>query len=157
MDFRIDSSEQATATPTERQIVPVGIRTMEIKHAEETTSRWKTSDDNPHGHVLALRLADMNGDFRFVFDDIAQHDTPRARALIAALGRQPSGGVVSLTPANLVGQVITVEVTHYTAKSTGNTSARVQRYVPAESRAQKQQSTPRTAPPQEVAAGDIPF
>lgn len=152
MDFRVHGQQEQTATTTERPIVPAGRRTVEIRKAEETTSKWRTSEDNPQGNVLALRMSDMNGSYKFIFDDISQTDGQRALSLMAALGRRPGGSVVSLKPADLVGQVLDVEVRHYTSKSTGKVSALVDAYIPAESNA-----TPRTAPAEEVPADDIPF
>ena len=150
MDFHVQGQQEQAAT-TERQIVPAGRRTVEIKKAEETTSKYKISDDNPNGNVLALRLSDMHGRFGYIFDDISQTDGQRALSLMAALGRRPGGSVVSLKPADLVGQVLDVEVRYYTSKSTGKVSALVDAYLPAASNA------PKKVAPQEVGADSIPF
>ena len=159
MDFTIDADEKLCNVPQERQMCPAGVRVMTIKHAEETTKSWKICDENPTGAVLALRLADTDGDYRFVFDDIGQHQGWKAKQLLAAMGADLSSKTVSLRPDDLVGQVVHVEVTHYTSKA-DNVSAVVKRYMPVarrDTQAAKPKATPRTAPPQEVAAGDIPF
>lgn len=131
MDFTIPADEPMAATTAEREIVPAGVHQMEIKAAEEGTSEWKVCDENPQGAVLKLRLATVGGNHQFVFDDIPQHLGWRARQLAEACGGGVSGGVVSLNPDDLVGRVIEVEVSHYTAKTSGKTRAVVKKYLPA--------------------------
>jgi hypothetical protein len=130
MDFTIAQNDQTTAGVIDREIVPAGTHLMEIKAAEEKTNQYKVCDENPHGHVLALRLATNGGNYRFVFDDIPQHLGWRAQQLAAACGFEVAGGVVSLNPDDLIGRVVSVEVSHYTSKA-GKVSAVVKKYLPA--------------------------
>ena len=130
MDFTISQNDQTTAGVMDREIVPAGTHLMEIKAAEEKTNEYKVCDANPHGNVLALRLATNSGNYKFVFDDIPQHLGWRAQQLAAACGNDVSGGVVSLNPDDLVGRVVNVEISHYTSKA-GKVSAVVKKYLPA--------------------------
>ena len=130
MDFTISQNDQTTAGMMDREIVPAGTHLMEIKAAEEKTNEYKRCDENSEGHVLALRLATNGGNFRFVFDDIPQHLGWRAQQLAAACGFDVASGVLSLSPDDLVGRVVNVEISHYTSKA-GKVSAVVKRYQPA--------------------------
>ena len=149
MDFTIPQDDPMTTTTAERDIVPVGTHQMEIKAAEEGTSEWKVCDENPHGNVLKLRLSTVGGNHQFVFDDIPQHLGWRARQLAEACGTAVAGGTVSLNPDDLIGRVIDVEISHYTAKSSGKTRAVVKRYLPAKPSAA---SKPKAAAPRTQAA-----
>jgi len=144
----------------ERDIVPAGRHRMEIKHCEEGPNQYKTSDENPQGQCVKLRLATVDGQYKFVFDDIPKHLAWRAKQLAEALAIEAVGGRISLEPTELVGQVVNVEISHYTSKA-GKVSAVVKRYVPAsavtDAPVELKQSRPK---PQKVAAGssdDIPF
>lgn len=129
MDFTFDESEPATATPPkDREIVPPGVHDMEIKQAEDGKSPYRTSDANPEGHCLMLRLA--KGKCSFVFDDISKTNGARARDLATAIGVKPGKTKVSLAPADLVGCVVGVEIEHYVGKKSGKTTAIVKRYLP---------------------------
>jgi len=130
MDFTISQNDQTTAGTMDREIVPAGTHLMEIKAAEEKTNEYKVCDLNPQGHVLALRLATNGGNYKFVFDDIPQHLGWRAQQLAAACGNDVAGGVVSLNPDDLIGRVVSVEISHYTSKA-GKVSAVVKKYLPA--------------------------
>jgi len=155
MDFVIED-EMSQPPMVEREIVPAGLHRMTIKHCEEGPNQYKTSDENPEGQCIKLRLSTVDGMYRFVFDDIPKHLGWRAKQLAEALAIVPVGGRLSLKPEELVGQVVNVEISHYTSKA-GKVSAVVKRYVPAESGAAQKKSRPR---PQKVAAGpadDIPF
>jgi hypothetical protein len=159
MDFTF-SDEQTTTVNIERDIVPAGVHTMTIRHAEEGPNQFKTSDENPQGMCLKLRLATNTGDYRFVFDDIPAHLGWRAKQLADALGVAASGATVSLDPATLEGRELTVEVSHYTSKA-GKTSAVVKKYVKASGTPKPAtQAKPRTQAAK-VAAGasddHIPF
>jgi len=158
MDFVIED-EQSQAGMVERDIVPAGQHRMEIRHCEEGPNQYKTSDENPEGQCIKLRLATVDGQYKFVFDDIPKHLGWRAKQLAEALAIVPVGGRLSLNPSELVGQVVSVEISHYTSK-VGKVSAVVKRYVPASAvtSAPVKQSRPK---PQKVAAAepsdDIPF
>lgn len=129
MDFVISDEPQQAAT-LERDIVPAGIHRMTIRHAEEGPNQYKTADENPDGMCLKLRLATVDGDYKFVFDDIPKHLGWRAKQLAESVGIIPVGGKLAITPDELTGQVVQVEVSHYTSKA-GKVSAVVKKYLPA--------------------------
>jgi hypothetical protein len=146
MDFTIADESFDTAAPTiERQIMPAGTHRMVIKFAEEGPNEYKRSDDNPEGLCLKLRLSDADGKFKFVFDDLPKHLGWRAQQLAAAVGITPVDGRLSLTPDELVDQIVRVEVSHYTSKA-GKTSAVVKKYLP------QQADVPKAAKPRAPAA-----
>jgi hypothetical protein len=157
MDFTF-SDEQTQAVNIERDIVPAGVHTMTIRHAEEGPNQYKTSDENPQGMCLKLRLATNTGDYRFVFDDIPAHLGWRAKQLADALGVAANGATVSLDPATLEGRELTVEVSHYTSKA-GKVSAVVKRYAKATGTPKPAaQSKPRSVAPKFQEGSDaIPF
>jgi hypothetical protein len=144
MDFTISQEATATAGTAERDIVPAGIHQMEIKACEEGTSDWKKCDENPAGAVLKVRLATVGGNYQFVFDDLPQHLGWRARQLAEACGSDVAGGTVSLNPDDLIGRVVTVEISHYTAKASGKTRAVVKRYVAGKPAAASKPAAART-------------
>jgi hypothetical protein len=158
MDFTIAEETFDAAQTTERQIMPAGVHRMVIKFAEEGPNEYKRSDDNPEGLCLKLRLSDADGKFKFVFDDLPKHLGWRAQQLAAAVGITPVDGRLSLTPDELVDQIVRVEVSHYTSKA-GKTSAVVKKYLP------QQADVPKAAKPRAPAAkvtaslgsDDIPF
>jgi hypothetical protein len=159
MDFVIED-EQTQPAMVERDIVPAGIHRMTVRHCEEGPNQYKTSDENPDGQCIKLRLATVDGQYKFVFDDIPQHLGWRAKQLAEAVAILPASGRLSLQPDELVGQVVNVEISHYTSKA-GKVSAVVKRYVPSSAVAA---ATPKPAikpKPQKVAAvgpaDDIPF
>ena len=126
MDFTYE--EQQENQVQEREIVPVGIHEMEIRHAEEGTNEWKQHESNPEGMCLKLRLS--TGQYKFIFDDIPQHLGWRAKQLAESVGQGVDGQRISLEPDSLVGQTIRVEVSHYTSKA-GKVSAVVKKYLQA--------------------------
>jgi hypothetical protein len=156
MDFIIQD-EQSQPVTMEREIVPVGVHDMTIKHAEEGPNEYKVTDTNPDGMCLKLRLATASGNYKFVFDDIPKHLGWRAKQLADAVGVTAAGGKVSLEPDALVGATVTVEVSHYTSKS-GKVSAVAKRYVPCEAKPQPK-AKPRTVAARAATAStdDIPF
>lgn len=156
MDFIIEEDFNAAAPAQERDIVPAGTHRMVIRSADEGPNEYKVSDTNPTGECLKLRLATVEGNYRFVFDDLPKHLGWRAANLADALGIKAVGGRLTLTPDDCREQIVTVEVSHYTSKA-GKTSAVVKRYVP-QSVAEKVK--PATAPrsrPVAATADDIPF
>ena len=159
MDFVIEEDQAQTAM-LERDIVPAGIHRMTVKHCEEGPNQYKTSDENPDGQCIKLRLATVDGQYKFVFDDIPKHLGWRAKQLAEAVGILPVSGRLSLQPDELVGQVVNVEISHYTSKA-GKVSAVVKRYVPASAVTAAPQKPASKPKPQKVAAtgpaDDIPF
>lgn len=156
MDFIIEDDAQPVMQ--ERDIVPAGVHEMVIKYAEEGPNQYKTSDENPDGMCLKLRLATATGNYKFVFDDIPRHLAWRAKQLAEAAGVKPVGGRISLEPDALVGLPVTVEVSHYTSKA-GKVSAVVKRYVAATPAAPAKvvKRTPAAKVTAALAADDIPF
>jgi hypothetical protein len=141
----------------ERAIVPPGRHEMFVKLCEEGTNEYKRHETNPHGNCLKLRLATVEGDHKFVFDDIPHHLGWRAANLADALGIKPVDGRLSLTPSDIEGQTLVVEISHYTSKA-GKTSAVVKRYVPATVAAKPPAIKPNPKPVVERLPGDdIPF
>lgn len=128
MDFIIDD-DQTQSSMAEREIVPAGVHAMFVKHAEEGPNQYKECDENPEGQCLKLRLATVEGNYKFVFDDIPKHLGWRAKQLADAIGLSSSAAKLSLEPSDLNGLELTVEVSHYTSKA-GKVSAVVKRYVP---------------------------
>jgi hypothetical protein len=159
MDFVIED-EQTQPVMVERDIVPAGIHRMTVKHCEEGPNQYKTSDENPDGQCIKLRLATVDGQYKFVFDDIPKHLGWRAKQLAEAVGILAASGRLSLKPDELVGQVVNVEISHYTSKA-NKVSAVVKRYVPASAVAAATQKPAIKPKPQKVAAAgpadDIPF
>ena len=159
MDFGV--IQDSPIDTLERPIVPAGVRSMSILAAEEGPNEYKVCDDNPQGMCLKLRLTDASGGFRFVFDDLPQHLGWRARQLADALGIQPdASGRLSIDPAPLVGRDVSVEVSHYTAKS-GKVSAVVKKYLPATTKAKAAPVASRKSVAQKITAAlpddEIPF
>jgi len=101
---------------------------MLIHYDQEGPNEWKTSDTNPEGMCLKLRLS--LGQYKFVFDDIPQHLGWRAKQLAAALGTGPDGETLELTPEDLIDQVVRVDISTYHSKA-GKTSSVVKKYLPA--------------------------
>jgi hypothetical protein len=158
MDFTIADDFETAAPTIERQIMPAGVHRMVIKHAEEGPNEYKRADDNPEGLCLKLRLSDADGKFKFVFDDLPKHLGWRAQQLAAAVGITPVDGRLSLTPDELVDQIVRVEVSHYTSKA-GKTSAVVKKYLPQQADVPKA-TKPRAPAAKAAAAFDsdsIPF
>lgn len=152
MDFIIEEQTQETG---EREIVPVGTHRMVIRSADEGPNEYKRCDANPEGQCLKLRLATVEGNYRFVWDDIPAHLGWRARQLADALGMIPVDGRLTLRPDECSDQIVTVEISHYTTKA-GETRAQVKRYVPA-SKAEKPKpaAAPRTRAAAVTAASNL--
>jgi len=157
MDFVIAEEPQQAAT-IERDIVPAGIHSMTIRHAEEGPNQYKVSDENPDGMCLKLRLSTVEGDYKFVFDDIPKHLGWRAKQLADAVGIFAISGKLALSTDELEGQVVQVEISHYTSKA-GKVSAVVKKYLPAAATpAVKAKPSVRASKARvEMAQDDIPF
>jgi hypothetical protein len=157
MDFMIDEEPTETVT-RERAIVPAGRHEMFVKLCEEGTNEYKRHETNPDGTCLKLRLATVEGDYKFVFDDIPHHLGWRAANLADALGIKPVDGRLSLKPSDIEGQTLVVEISHYTSKA-GKTSAVVKRYVPLNVAAKPPaiKATPKPPPADRLPGDDIPF
>jgi hypothetical protein len=159
MDFIIEDQTSETVTH-ERDIVPAGKHAMLVKHCEEGPNEYKRHETNPEGMCLKLRLAAVEGDYKFVFDDIPHHLGWRAANLADALGIKPIGGKLSLSPDEIAGQVLTVEISHYTSKA-GKTSAVVKKYVPAaeadKPKAARSRPAAKAAAVDRMPGDDIPF
>lgn len=158
MEFVVQD-DQSQAVTMERDIVPAGVHQMMIKHAEEGPNEYKRSDENPTGMCLKLRLATVDGNYKFVFDDIPQHLGWRAKQLADAVGVLAAGTKVSLQPDALVGVELTAEVSHYTSKA-GKVSAVVKRYVAATTPKPAVKAKPKTVAGKIIAAlpdDDVPF
>ena len=158
-DMTQDDNAPAPIETADRLLVPVGTHTLTIVHAEEGPNEYKRSDENPEGLCLKLRLG-TDGGHKFVFDDIPQHLAWRARQFAAALAIVPAGDALDLEPSELVGQKVTVEITHYTSK-VGKVSAVVKKYVAAvatpKARATSTTAATRRAVLATTPDDDIPF
>lgn len=157
MDFLVQDQPAAI----DREIVPAGTHEMVIRSAKEGPNEYKRCDENPTGKCLKLRLSTVQGNYRFVFDDIPAHLAWRAANLADALAIQAVDGRLTLTPDDCLDKVVTVEVSHYTSKA-GKTSAVVKRYVPAGKAKPKPPAATRTRAAAVTAASnladdDIPF
>ena len=108
MDFNVEEDFAPAAATQERQIVPAGTHRMLIKAAEEGPNEYKTHETNPSGECLKLRLATVEGDYRFVFDDLPRHLGWRAANLADALGIRAVSDRLTLTPDDCVGVIVTV-------------------------------------------------
>jgi cell division septation protein DedD len=157
MDFMIEDQPTETVT-REREIVPAGKHVMQIRSASEGPNEYKRSDANPEGDCLKLCLSTVEGDYKFVWHDIPKDLSWIAANLADALGIKPVDGRLSLTPSDIEGQTLVVEISHYTSKA-GKTSAVVKRYVPATATQPKPAAIkPNPKPPVERLPGDdIPF
>lgn len=156
MDFTIADEPQQVAT-IDREIVPAGVHRMTIRHVEEGPNQYKTSDENPTGLCLKLRLSTAEGDYKFVFDDIPMHLGWRAKQLAEAVGVIPVGGKLSLKPDELLNQVVQVEISHYTSKA-GKVSAVVKKYLPAAAAGTSKPKSAKAKPAKvDLYPDDIPF
>jgi len=163
MKFDVPEDQQDSA-PAERELVPPGVHEMTIAYVEEGSNEWKTSDTNPEGMCLKLRLS-LGQQYRFVFDDLPQHLGWRAKQLAAALGIGPDGETLELTPEDLIDQAVRVEISSYTSKA-GKVSSVVKKYLPAAVAADKPKPKAAKKPPRVTPAvalasvedeDDIPF
>jgi hypothetical protein len=156
MDFLIDEEPTETVT-REREMVPAGKHVMKIRSAKEEPNEYKRSEANPNGDCLKLCLATVEGDYKFVWHDIPKDLGWLAANLADALGIKAIDGRLSLSPDEVEGQILTVEISHYTSKA-GKVSAVVKRYVPASLADKPAAIKPKAKPAVERLPGDdIPF
>jgi len=157
MDFVTD--EQPTETVTrERELVPPGTHVMKIRSAKEEPNEYKRTAANPNGDCLKLCLSTVEGDYKFVWHDIPKDLGWIAANLADGLGIDAFGGKLSLSPDEIEGRTLTVEISHYTSKA-GKTSAVVRRYVPANvsEKPPAIKATPKPPPADRLPGDDIPF
>lgn len=155
MDFVIEEQTAETMT-REREMVPAGKHVMKIRSAKEEPNEYKRSDANPNGDCLKLCLATVEGDYKFVWHDIPKDLGWLAANLADALGIRAIDGRLSLSPDEIEGQILTVEVSHYTSKA-GKVSAVVKRYVPANVADKPAAIKPKPKPVERLPGDDIPF
>jgi hypothetical protein len=158
MDFVIEDQPTETVT-RERELVPPGKHVMKIRSAKEEPNEYKRSDANPNGDCLKLCLSTVEGDYKFVWHDIPKDLGWIAANLADGLGIKAIDGRLSLQPGDIEGMTLTVEISHYTGKKSGNTSAVVKRYVPATVAAKPPaiKATPKPPPAERMPGDDIPF
>jgi hypothetical protein len=159
--------QSQTARATAYAVVPQGPVEVEIVAASIGDVVWMTSEANPTGTCLKLRLSAGRG-MAFVFSDLPKDKKPAFRALAAALGLElgPDGKVSIGPPEGLVGRRVRIEVGHYQTRA-GETKACVRRWIPADAvspeaaKPKKPASTggqlSRNAVPQFVEGDEIPF
>jgi hypothetical protein len=167
IDDLFDDPKPQPARAASYAVVPEGPAEVEIVAAAIGDVPWKTSEANPSGTCLKLRLSAGRG-MAFIFADLPRDKKPAFRALAAALGLEPGAdGKVSIgPPKGLIGRRVRIEVGHYLARS-GDTKACVRRWIPADAVSPKAAKPPkpasdtatrsRNAVPQFVEGDDIPF
>ena len=124
MDYLDDDNGQQR----ERDVLEKGIHEMKIALCQWSTSEYNTSDNNPEGNRLEIRLAKV-GFTGFIFADIGQHEGWKAKSLAAALGLAWSPSAFA-DPGEFVGQSLMVGTDTWTSKA-GKTRAVVDRWIAA--------------------------
>jgi hypothetical protein len=134
-----DRQPPASPAPIARDYPPApqGECTVEIVRAERRDVPWRTSDHNPRGECIVLRLAAGQG-HAFVFADLPVDKPWITKHVAAAVGIV----IDQCVPEELVGRLARVEIGHYTTRD-GRTKAVVRKWLPG-----------RPAPQQRQAAGD---
>jgi hypothetical protein len=133
-DIGFDAPAPAPSTPAPQarqyEMLAAGVHDLEIIAASVGTVAWKTSEANPTGECLRLRLSAGRG-VSFVFADLPRDRQFMFKALAASLGLEPGpDGKVSIGPAEgLIGRRARVEIGHYTTRA-GETRATVKRWLP---------------------------
>ena len=145
--------------PEERPLVPAGTHRLTIRHAAVGPNEYRTSDSNPDGICLKLRL-ELDRDHKLIFDDLPKHQPWRGGQLARALGLQADGNTITVSPDVVSGQSVIAMVEHYTSKA-GKVSAVVKRYLePPAAKATPPARTPaakvKAAAPA-IGSDDIPF
>ncbi len=129
-DSGFDSPATSAPTPApEYAVLAEGAHVLEVVAASVGTVSWKTSEANPTGECLKLRLSAGRG-YSFVFADLPRDRKFLFRALAASIGIQPGpDGKVSVGPAEgLIGKRVHVEIGHYKTRA-GETRASVTRWL----------------------------
>ena len=140
---------------------PAGEASVEIVAASIGDVAWKTSDDNPRGECLRLRLS-AGRDYGFIFTDVPLDWGRMLKSVCHAAGVEGE----QLVPESFVGRQARVVLKRYQAKD-GTTRATVARWLPP-AKSEPTQATPavvtlavtkvsRNAPPSFGADDDIPF
>ena len=143
MDWMMDELPEEPAK-TERELVPEGEHTFEIKSATQGPHKFK------EGEFLMLRLSATNGSYQFVFCDIpfGASGVRLAKGLADALG-EAATGKISLDPEALAGREVRAVIYHRTG-SNGRPYVNVSEFKPSKTKPAK--------PAKVVAAADdIPF
>lgn len=145
MDWMIDELPEEPAK-TERELVPEGEHTFEIKSASQGAHKFK------EGEFLMLRLSATNGSYQFVFADIpfGPNGVRLAKSLSDALG-EPSTGKISLDPEALAGREVRAVIYHRTGNN-GRTYVNVSEFKPPKTAAKAAKKAAAVA-----AQDDIPF
>ena len=103
---------------------PAGEASVEIVAASIGDVAWKTSDDNPRGECLRLRLS-AGRDYGFIFTDVPLDWGRMLQAVRVAAGVEGE----ELLPESFVGRQARVALKHYAGKD-GITRATVARWLP---------------------------
>jgi hypothetical protein len=121
----------APAAAPEYAVLAEGTHELEVVAATVGAVAWKTSEANPTGECLKLRLSAGRG-YAFVFADLPRDRKFLFRALAASLGIQPGpdGKVSMCPPEQMIGKRVHVEIGRYTTRA-GEARATVKRWLPA--------------------------
>jgi hypothetical protein len=134
-----DRPPRARPPAAEYEVLAPGTHELEIVAASVGTVPWKTSDTNPLGECLRLRLS-AGRHAAFVFVDLPRDHVWLFKAFAASAGLEPGadGKVRFGTAESLVGRRVRVETSRYTSRR-GEARANVKRWLPA-SRANHRQA-----------------
>jgi hypothetical protein len=126
-----DRPSRARTPAAEYEVLAPGTHDLRIVSASVGTVPWKTSDTNPLGECLRLRLS-AGRHAAFVFADLPRDHVWLFKAFAASAGLEPGadGKVRFGTAESLVGRRVRVEVSRYTSRS-GEARANVKRWLPA--------------------------
>lgn len=154
-----DRGDVHQTQPEERQPVPEGTHQMTIKAAKVGPNQYRTSDANPDGICLSLRL-ELDSAHLLVFDDLPQDKPWRAGQLARALGIEPDGSRLRLSPDVVMGKTVVAMVERYTSKA-GKVSSVIKRYLEPKTTGQPVAKSPPVRKPvakvSESFEDDIPF
>jgi len=142
----------------ERELVPEGTHRLKIIAAEVGPNPHKTSEKNPDGICMMLRL-ELDGRHRWVFHDIPKHQPWLGAQLAEAIGLQADGNTLRVSPEVVKDKTVLATIEHYVSKA-GRTSAIVKRYMAPDQKQQRPARTPaakvKAASPA-IGSDDIPF
>lgn len=126
-----DRSSPARPPAAEYEVLAPGTHELEIVAASVGTVPWKTSDTNPGGECLRLRLS-AGKRMAFVFVDLPRDRVWLFKAFAASAGLEPGadGKVRFGSAESLVGRRVRVETSRYTSRA-GEARANVKRWLPA--------------------------